>query len=60
LAELCVFEAFLDLGAVAMKMLDAYGGLVVDVGEDEAVAVDLAGVPVRLSRSPWNFAVAIR
>jgi len=38
LAELCVFEALLDLGAVAVKVLDPAGRLVVDVGEDEAVS----------------------
>jgi len=30
LAELCVFEAFLDLGAVVVKVLDPTGLLVVD------------------------------
>jgi hypothetical protein len=40
LAELGVLEAFFDLGALAVEVLDVGGGLVGDVGEDEAVAVD--------------------
>jgi hypothetical protein len=40
LTELGVLEAFLDLGAVAVEVLDAGGGFVGDVGQDEAVAVD--------------------
>ena len=41
LGELGVLEAFLDLGAVAVEVFDPGGVLGVDVGEDEAVAVDL-------------------
>ena len=41
LAELGVLETFLDLGAVAVEVFDPGGVLGVDVGEDEAVAVDL-------------------
>jgi hypothetical protein len=50
LAELCILQAFLDLGAVAMEVLDPDGRLIVDVGEDEAVAVDLAGLPFEQQR----------
>ena len=44
LAELGVLQALLDLGAVAVEVLGRGGGLVVDVGEDEAVAVDRGGL----------------
>ena len=40
LAGLAVLEAFFDLGAVAVVVLDPRGVLVGVVGEDEAVAVD--------------------
>ena len=40
MAELGIFEAFFDLGAVAVEVLDGGGVLVVDIGEGEAVAVD--------------------
>ena len=46
LAELGLFEALLDLGAVAVEMLDPDGRLPVDVGEDEAVAVDQGDLAV--------------
>ena len=54
LAELGVLEALLDLGAVAVEVLDSASGLVGDVGEDEAVAVDVLELAVERRRAGWD------
>jgi len=66
LAELCLLEALLDLGAVAVEVLDLPCRALVawDVGEDEALAkavallaveaeLELAGVDVGRRRELW-------
>jgi hypothetical protein len=47
LAGLGVLDPLFDLRAVAVEVLDPRGVLVVDVGEDEAVALDGVGLPVQ-------------
>ena len=59
LAELGLLQALFDLRAVAVEVLDRCGRLPVDVGEDEAVAVDGVDLPVRASWS-WSGLIVFR